>query len=611
MPPALTTAPIGVTRYTVVGPRQASEAPGGEGGRPVQERRSIERRLQDAAFVEAVDRAPGVLLVLVGANLLFAVWQGGLQQRPLVLVCAALALVWLLVCQQVQRRLLADAVQRRTTLRRDRKTWLRMMALALLTPALNLAVNLAVASRVEQELTVVLVLVSLYAAAVWAALPVLARMGAWGAGAAALVCAALGEIRLGVTLLVAAVLALWLQRQVATVWQRATRSRLAADDLSAALAGERDAAVRAQQDANRFVATASHDLRQPMHALGLFVSTLERRLRGSPDEALVRNMVRSIDALDQSFGAMLDMSRLDAGSMEANLQYFALRDVFRRLHLHFAGVAEAAGLSLRFSPGGKSVRSDPQLLERVLGNLIQNALRHTREGGLVVVARTQARSQQICIEVWDTGSGIGADELPRIFDEFYQVRDGTRRRQRGLGLGLAIVKRLVRLMGHTLTVASCPGRGTMFRLGVATSDFDEVERVTAAADTVPLQVYAARTVLVIDDEDSIRDGLCVVLTEWGYEPHMAATVDEAVGHARRLGDGLDLVLSDLHLADGEDGLDAIARVREVCGSEVPAVVITGDTTADEMRRVMAGGVPLLFKPVQPRKLMSVLRRMSL
>ncbi len=398
---------------------------------------------------------------------------------------------------------------------------------------------------------------------------------------------------------------------MATVWQRATRSRLAADDLSAALAGERDAAVRAQQDANRFVATASHDLRQPMHALGLFVSTLERRLRGSPDEALVRNMVRSIDALDQSFGAMLDMSRLDAGSMEANLQYFALRDVFRRLHLHFAGVAEAAGLSLRFSPGGKSVRSDPQLLERVLGNLIQNALRHTREGGLVVVARTQARSQQICIEVWDTGSGIGADELPRIFDEFYQVRDGTRRRQRGLGLGLAIVKRLVRLMGHTLTVASCPGRGTMFRLGVATSDFDEVERVTAAADTVPLQVYAARTVLVIDDEDSIRDGLCVVLTEWGYESHMAATVDEAVGHARRLGDGLDLVLSDLHLADGEDGLDAIARVREVCGSEVPAVVITGDTTADEMRRVMAGGVPLRFKPVQPRKLMSVLRRMSL
>jgi two-component system, sensor histidine kinase len=609
VPPALTTAPVGVTRYTVVGPPQDSEAPGDEGGRPVQERRSVERRLQDAAFVEAVDRAPGVLLVLAGANLLFAVWQGGLQQRPLVLVCAALALVWLLVCQQVQHRLLADAVQRRTTLRRDRNAWLRMMALALLTPALNLAVNLAVASRVEHELTVVLVLVSLYAAAVWAALPVLARMGAWGAGAAALVCAALGEIRLGVTLLVAAVLALWLQRQVAAVWQRATRSRLAADDLSAALASERDAAVRAQQDANRFVATASHDLRQPMHALGLFVSTLERRVRGGTDEALVRNMVRSIDALDQSFGAMLDMSRLDAGSMEANLQYFALRDVFRRLHLHFAGVAEAAGLSLRFSPGGKSVRSDPQLLERVLGNLIQNALRHTREGGVVVVART--RAHQICIEVWDTGSGIGSGELPRIFDEFYQVRDGTRRRQRGLGLGLAIVKRLVRLMGHTLTVASCPGRGTMFRLGVATSDFDEVERVTAAADTVPLPVYAARTILVIDDEDSIRDGLCVVLTEWGYEPHMAATVDEAVGHARRLGDGLDLVVSDLHLADGEDGLDAIARVREVCGSEVPAVVITGDTSADEMRRVMAEGVPLLFKPVQPRKLMSVLRRMSL
>lgn len=606
----------GVARYTVVGP----PAPHGlapatadppeslDADHPLGERRSIERRIRDAAFVEAVDRGPGVLLVLAAANLLFAVWQGGLQQRPLVLLCAVLSLLWLLVCLRVQQGILLGAVLHRATLRRDRRTWVRMMSVALLTPALNLALNLGLEGRVEQELTVVLVLVCLYAAAVWAAVPALARVAVASAGLASLVCLGLGEARLGITLLVAAVLALWLQRQVAAVWQRATRSRLLADDLSAALARERDAAVRAQRDANRFVATASHDLRQPMHALGLFVSTLERRVRGGPDEALVRNMVRSIDALDQSFGAMLDMSRLDAGSMEANLQFFALRDVFRRLHLHFAGVAEAAGLSLRFSPGGKSVRSDPQLLERVLGNLIQNALRHTRAGGVVVVARTRAR--QVSIEVWDTGSGIAADELPRIFDEFYQVRDGTRRRQRGLGLGLAIVKRLVRLMGHTLTVASCPGRGTVFRLGVATSDFDEVERVTAAADTVPLPVYAARTILVIDDEDSIREGLGVVLSEWGYEPHLAATLEEAAACARMLGDTLDLVLSDLHLADGEDGLEAIERVRAVCGCEVPAVVITGDTTADEMHRVTATGVPLLFKPVQPRKLMSTLRRLT-
>ena len=596
----------GVARFTVVGP-PAGSGPSSSAPAP-GERRSVARRLQDAAFVDAVDRGPGVLLVLAAANLLFAVWQGGLQQRPLVLLCAAASLLWLLVCLRVQQHLLFGAVLRRATLRRDRRAWVWMMSVALMTPALNLAVNLGVAGALEPELTVVLVLACLYASAVWAALQVLARAAAASAGLAALVCLVLAEARLGITLLVAAVLALWLQRQVAAVWQRATRSRLLADDLSAALASERDAAVRAQADANRFVATASHDLRQPMHALGLFVSTLERRVRGGPDEALVRNMVRSIDALDQSFGAMLDMSRLDAGSMEANLQFFALRDVFRRLHLHFAGVAEAADLSLRFSPGGKSVRSDPQLLERVLGNLIQNALRHTREGGVVVVARTRAR--QISIEVWDTGSGIAADELPRIFDEFYQVRDGTRRRQRGLGLGLAIVKRLVQLMGHTLTVASCPGRGTVFRLGVATSDFDEVERVTAAADTVPLPVYAARTILVIDDEDSIREGLGVVLSEWGYEPHLAATLEEAAACARMLGDTLDLVLSDLHLADGEDGLEAIERVRAVCGCEVPAVVITGDTTADEMHRVTAAGVPLLFKPVQPRKLMSTLRRLT-
>ena len=573
------------------------------------ERRSIRRRLEDAAFADAIDRAPGVLGVLAVAQTLFAVWLGGLRAQPAVLGCAGGALLLLIACVQRQRALRRRRPAQGTDQRRERRRWQHAMALALLTPALSLTGSLLSVGRVAPEAVVVMVLVCLYAAAVWAALPALARCGAWGTAASAAVCLLHGEGPLGVALLGAALMALWLQRQVTAVWLRATRARLDAADLSATLTRERDAALRAQQDATRFVATASHDLRQPMHALGLFVSTLERRVRGGPEEFLVRNMVRSVEALDQSFGAMLDISRLDAGSMEASLQHFALRDVFRRLHLHYAGLAEAAGMSLRFSPGGKWVRSDPQLLERVLGNLIQNALRHTREGGVVVVARTTAT--HLNVEVWDTGTGIAPEELPRIFDEFYQVRDAGARRQRGLGLGLAIVRRLVRLMGHTLTVVSRPGRGTMFRIGIATGAFDDVERATAAADTVPLPVFEARTILIVDDDESIREGLCVVLTEWGYEPHAAASVHEAVERAHALGGVVDLILSDLHLADGEDGLEAVRQVRAACHAEVPAVVITGDTTADEMRRVMAEGLPLLFKPVQPRKLMGALRRLSL
>ncbi|MFM2054634.1 MAG: hypothetical protein RL456_2671 [Pseudomonadota bacterium] len=593
-------------RYTVVGPDAGLPPQGDPAGMPPFERRSVQRRLEDAAFADSVERAPGMLFVIAMALGVHAGWIGGVERQPAALLAAGLSLAWLVACGGMLRRLAPG--RHRGDARADRRLWLRMMVLALLAPSVCLSVSLGTVGTAAPEAVVVPVLVCLHAAAVFAATPALARAGVVGVAAAAGVAAACGEFRLAGLLAASAGLALWLGRQVAAVWQRATRSRLSADDLSHALVQERDAAVRAQRDATRFVATASHDLRQPMHALGLFVSTLERRLRGGADEFLVRNMVRSIDALDQSFGAMLDMSRLDAGSMDANLQHFALRDVFRRLHLHFAGLAESSGLSLRFSPGGKSVRSDPQLLERVLGNLIQNALRHTRTGGVVVVARSTAT--HVHIEVWDTGSGIEAAELPRIFDEFYQVRDGSSRRQRGLGLGLAIVRRLVRLMGHTLTVASCPGRGTMFRIGIATGAFDEVERATAAADTVPLPVFEARSILIIDDDESIREGLGVVLAEWGYEPHAAGGLVEALERVHALGGAIDLILSDLHLADGEDGLDAIARVREACRTEVPAVVITGDTTAEEMHRVMGAGLPLLFKPVQPRKLMAALRRMA-
>ncbi|HET7791803.1 MAG TPA: HAMP domain-containing sensor histidine kinase, partial [Rhizobacter sp.] len=175
---------------------------------------------------------------------------------------------------------------------------------------------------------------------------------------------------------------------------------------------------RANREKSRFLASASHDLRQPMHALGLFTATLEKKLATTPLQPLVKNMIRSIDALEQSFTSMLDISKLDAGVIEPNLQPFPIRDLFRVLHMHCAGQAEELGLGLRFKPGGKIVISDPHLLERVLANLIHNAIRYTREGGIVVVART--RQSAVSIEVWDTGIGIAPDELPKVFDEFYQ-----------------------------------------------------------------------------------------------------------------------------------------------------------------------------------------------
>jgi two-component system, sensor histidine kinase len=362
---------------------------------------------------------------------------------------------------------------------------------------------------------------------------------------------------------------------------------------------------RANRDKSRFLAAASHDLRQPMHALGLFAASLEKSLGGTPLQPTVANMIRAVDALEQSCSAMLDLSKLDAGVVEPNMQSFPIRDLFRRLHMHCAGQAEELGLGLRFKPGGRIVTSDPQLLERVLGNLIHNAIRYTREGGIVVLARSRAR--RISLEVWDTGIGIPEDELPKVFDEFYQVGNPGRDRTRGLGMGLAIVKRLVTLMGHELEVKSQLGRGTVFRILLAPTELADMDNMVLNAETVPMLIDVNRTALVIDDEESIRTGMRELLQTWGFEVLLAASIQQACAEVRRHAGVIDIVLSDLRLANNEDGLDAIERVRAVYGAPLPAVLITGDTSADEVKRAHDSGHQVLFKPVRPRELYSMLR----
>jgi two-component system, sensor histidine kinase len=397
-------------------------------------------------------------------------------------------------------------------------------------------------------------------------------------------------------------------------WHRSQRRRLVLEARVRLLQTERDAALRADQDKSRFVAIASHDLRQPVHALGLFAATLQKRLLHTPDEALARNFLRAVDDLEHSFSSMLDMSRLDRGGTTPLLHTFPLRDLFRRLRMQYAGHAEVSGLGLRFSPGGKSVTSDPQLLERILGNLIQNAVKFTTHGGVVVVARHTAT--HVNVEVWDTGAGIGVDELPKVFQEFYQVgpsATGRRNRSHGLGMGLAIVKRLTELLGHRLEVASRAGRGTMFRVGIAIGDSPGVEDAMAPANTVPMQAQTPQMVLVVEDEEPIREGLRVLLREWGYQTITAANAAEAEQAVLALEGRVDLVLSDLQLghgAAGQPGLDGAAvvdNVRRLCGYPVPAVIVTGDTSAAAARMLAARGDPVLFKPVQPRRLFDAMR----
>jgi signal transduction histidine kinase len=391
-------------------------------------------------------------------------------------------------------------------------------------------------------------------------------------------------------------------------WARTVRTLIEREDRIRALEAERDAAVLADQEKSRFLAIASHDLRQPVHALGLFAATLEKRLQGSNEEPLVRNVMHSIDGLDRSFNAMLDISRLDGGSIEPSIQHFPLRDLFRRLHMQFAGQAELAGLNLRFAPGGKSVSSDPQLLERILGNLVQNAIKYTAKGGIVVVARST--SSHVNVEVWDTGVGMQPDDLPRVFEEFYRVGRNGHPRAQGLGMGLAIVKRLALLLGHRLSVASRPGRGTVFRVGIARGGMAEIQDATAAADTLPMPVAQARTVLVVDDDPASCEGLRVYLEEWGYLALIADSQRQAELAVMALTEPPHVIVCDLHLGDGPDGIEVIEHLRRLCGQDVPAILITGDTSNEEMRRATVSGHPVLFKPVQARKLFGALHALT-
>jgi signal transduction histidine kinase len=385
-------------------------------------------------------------------------------------------------------------------------------------------------------------------------------------------------------------------------------ARFQNEDLVHQLRAQVEVAARANQEKTRFLASAVHDLRQPLHALGLFCAALDQRLKNIPERPLIKNMMASIEALETSFGAMLDISRLDAGIVHAQPQSFPVRDVFRRLYQQFGGDAEKRDVSLRFRAARRVVLSDPQLLERVLANLVQNALRYTRSGGVLVAARRRAPG--VALEVWDTGVGIAAEKLELIFEEFYQIDNPERDRNRGLGMGLAIVRRLCNLLGHPLEVRSKPGRGSMFRVVVPPSSPDGPTQPSLEAETRPPRTDVQVTVLLIDDERAIREATRELLRPLQVDVLVAATIAEAVELAQQATAPIDVVLSDWRLRGTETGVEAVRAVRKICGEATPAVLVTGDTSAEVLTLAHENGLVVLHKPLQPRELLRLIRRLQ-
>ncbi|HSQ71521.1 MAG TPA: hybrid sensor histidine kinase/response regulator, partial [Rubrivivax sp.] len=389
------------------------------------------------------------------------------------------------------------------------------------------------------------------------------------------------------------------------------------DELAAQLRVEKaeaDEARRAAEAASRaktqFFAAASHDLRQPLHAMGLFAEALRQRVRDPEVASLVNSINESVDALEGLFGELLDITRIDTGGVEVNPAPVRLRELFGRLRLHFEPIAFEKGLQLSFRGGERVAQADPVLLERILRNLVSNAIRYTDDGGVLVSARLH--QGKLRMQVWDSGIGIGAASLPRIFDEFYQAQSNRPlqpHHRKGLGLGLAIVKRLAELMGPEVTVRSRVGHGTVFSfelpLGKAPRSWDAPPSMARAPLGLTLQ---GRRFLVLEDDATVREGLEVLLQAWGATVEAFETVDDvAAALASPAAQPPDLLLVDYRLPQGTTGVDALRLLRARWpGRALPAIVITGSSLGGHEDEALTHDFHLLIKPVLPNKLRAMI-----
>ena len=369
------------------------------------------------------------------------------------------------------------------------------------------------------------------------------------------------------------------------------RIRLQRLELNLRLREALDRAELANQAKTRFLASASHDLRQPIHALSLFSGSLLLRPMDERTGAIARQIDQAVQSLASQLDALLDISRLDAGVIESAISTVDLHLLLTQLTEEFRPQAEDKKLRLDLRcERGLMVRTDPMLLQRILRNLLSNAIKYTDRGSVELVG---ARDGRRCgVSVRDTGRGIPDAEHARIFEEFYQLQNPERDRSKGLGLGLAIVRRLTDLLGVELRLESAPGAGSCFRieLPLARAEDASVPEGTMAEDGVAPRIQ----VLVVDDEEAIRVGMKTLLEEMGFEVQVAASTDAAIDASRRFRPSI--VLADFRLRGEDSGIRAIEALRMVW-PELPALLISGDTAPDRLREARGAGVELLHKPV--------------
>jgi two-component system, sensor histidine kinase len=417
------------------------------------------------------------------------------------------------------------------------------------------------------------------------------------------------HVAIGIGTLLLLPIVIQFANRVSRTFLESLNVRLQNSELMAELLRQKEAAEEANIAKSRFLAVASHDLRQPLHALGLFVQALQESSIAAQERHLVGNIRRSVDAMEELFDALLDISRLDAGIVRPGFETFGLATLFDRLSFEFGPVAKQKGLSLSVMKTSVYICSDPTLVERIVRNLVSNAIRYTDRGGLLLGCRRQEGGLRI--EVWDTGRGIPAEKHREIFREFAQLDAVDQDPHKGLGLGLAIVERLAKLLDHEIRLRSIPGKGSVFSVAIPRGREEDVIANTAVEHTTAFDLTGV-LILVIDSEPAVRQAMEALLGKWSGEVITAASgaeMKDKLPLVRRIP---SLIISDYRprapatLGAGPT-LAAIDMLRGEFNTEIPAVLLTGDTATEHSARDQeVAGLPVLHKPLNPAKLRTLI-----
>lgn len=364
-------------------------------------------------------------------------------------------------------------------------------------------------------------------------------------------------------------------------------------------------AEQASAAKTRFLAAASHDLRQPLHALGLFVAMLTDELKTPRSRSLFQQIEGALASVGTMLTSILDISKLDAGIVKPVSDTVDLGAMFRRLEQEFTPAAVERGNRLRVRPTGLYLHSDSKLLERILRNLIANAVRYTHDGRILVAARQ--RGAEVRCEVHDTGRGIAPDQQRAIFEEFYQVDNAERDRGQGMGLGLAIVERNAGLLGHPLALVSEPDKGSCFSILVPIEQSSELQ--VADPERMEAADFDGMSVLLVDDDRVILTAMSALLERWGCKVLAADSPQSAVAQLEGSGQAPHMLMVDYRLRAGVTGGEVIALVQARFTQPIPAIIVTGDTAPERLREANEAGHPLLHKPVEPERLKETMRQL--